>query len=210
MRFLIAGMCCAVLMTFAATPAVAQQPQAIAKEDVNYYKALGAWVAELPAYLEKVTDAAQKTRYKERLAKLNQQYSALDDAGKKYIRELDRLVASPNYSGNTVLPPADRAGLEKPRQAFTAAVEGSGNELSGLVTDLKSDTANGGDALAGKIQGVLGTRQNWVEALSAAFASHGISRDDLDRIRMAGDSAAKAMRKMNGDIGSLVKKLEKG
>jgi hypothetical protein len=210
MRSLIAGMCCAVVMAFAATTAPAQQPQAIAKEDVDYYKAIGAWVAELPAYLDKVTDAAQKTKYKERLSKLHEQYSALDDASKKYIRELDRLVASPNYSGNTILPPSDRAGLEKPRQAFVAAVEGSHNELGNLVTELKSDTANGGEALAAKIQGAVAARKNWVEVLSAAFASYGISRDDLDRIRSSGDSAAKALRKANADIGNLVKKLEKG
>jgi hypothetical protein len=208
MRF--AGMCCAVLMAFAAVTAVAQQPQAIAKEDVNYYKAVGAWVAELAAYLDKVTDAAQRTKYKERLARLHEQYSALDDASKQYIRELDRLVASPNYSGNAVLPPADRTGLEKPRQAFTAAVEGARTELGGLVADLKSDTANGGDALAAKIQSALGPRENWIETLSGAFASRGISRDDVDRIRSAGDSAAKALRKMNADLGNLVKKLEKG
>jgi hypothetical protein len=115
MRNRIAGMCCAVLMAFAAGTAVAQQPQAIAKEDVDYYKAVGAWVAELPAYLDKVSDAAQKAKYKERLAKLHEQYSALDDATKKYIRELDRIVANPDYSGNTVLPPSERSGLEKPR-----------------------------------------------------------------------------------------------
>ena len=210
MRSLIAGMCCAVLMAFAASTAVAQQPQAIAKEDIEYYKTVGAWIAELPAYLDKVTDSAQKAKYKERLAKLHQQYSALDDASKKYIREIDRLVASPNYSGNTVLPPADRAGLEKPRQAFSAALEGSRDELSQLVAELKSDTARGGDALASKIESAAAARKNWVEVLSSVFASTGISRDDLDRIRSAGDSAAKAMRRMNADLGNLVKKLEKG
>jgi hypothetical protein len=204
---LIARMCCAVLMAFVAMTAVAQQPQAIAKEDVDYYKAVGAWVAELPAYLEKVTDAAQKTKYKERLARLHEQYSALDDATKKYIRELDRIVASPNYSGNTILPPSERSGLEKPRQAINAAIEGSRNELGSLVTDLKSDTANGGDALAAKIQGALGTRKSWVEALNTVFASSGMSRDDVDRVRSAADSAAKALRKANADIGNLLKKL---
>lgn len=207
MRSLIAGLCCAVLMAFAVTPVMAQQPQAIAKEDVDYYKAVGAWVAELPAYLEKLGDAAQKTKYKERLTKLREQYSALDDATKKYIRELDRIVANPNYSGNTILPPADRAALEKPRQALNAAGEASRNELDSLVADLKSDAANGGEALASKIQSVIGTRRSWVDALTTVFASTGMSRDDVDRVRSAADSAAKAMRKVNADLGNLVKKL---